>query len=230
MIVRDLGDAWQVVMQTDHADLSAAFARAWATPLAPSLVDRHRAPRRRLGGLGAVAARRRRRQAGRLSRRRRPRASRLLPGRDRRDHRGGRRTPACSSRCTAPGSTGSATAWTPRSGSRAPRRCRAMSTRSSRSRRRSSAASRASRWEDYELLQLFDRLSLYFCMRDGGARRPSCRATGSSRSRRGTCGCRRTRSAAGAAGFSLLRRVIPKNGRADVLGTPPERVEISVEP
>ena len=44
MIVRDLGDAWQVVLQTDHADLSAAFARAWATPLAPSLVvatERH---------------------------------------------------------------------------------------------------------------------------------------------------------------------------------------------
>src|SRR2546421_10704362 len=31
-------------MQTDHADLSAAFARAWATPLSPSLVvaaERH---------------------------------------------------------------------------------------------------------------------------------------------------------------------------------------------
>jgi hypothetical protein len=44
MIVRDLGDAWQVVLQTDHADLSAAFARAWRTPLSPSLVvaaERH---------------------------------------------------------------------------------------------------------------------------------------------------------------------------------------------
>ena len=30
MIVRDLGDAWQVVMQTDHAELSRDFARAWA--------------------------------------------------------------------------------------------------------------------------------------------------------------------------------------------------------
>ena len=30
MIVRDLGDAWQVVLQTDHADLAAGFARAWA--------------------------------------------------------------------------------------------------------------------------------------------------------------------------------------------------------
>jgi len=30
MIVRDRGDSWQVVLQTDHADLSAALARAWA--------------------------------------------------------------------------------------------------------------------------------------------------------------------------------------------------------
>src|SRR5215210_3795849 len=29
MIVRDLGEAWQVVLQTDHADLSAGFAEAW---------------------------------------------------------------------------------------------------------------------------------------------------------------------------------------------------------
>jgi hypothetical protein len=29
VIVRDLGDAWQVVLQPDHADLSAQFARAW---------------------------------------------------------------------------------------------------------------------------------------------------------------------------------------------------------
>jgi hypothetical protein len=30
VIVRDAGNAWQVVLQTDHADLSAGFARAWA--------------------------------------------------------------------------------------------------------------------------------------------------------------------------------------------------------
>lgn len=30
MIVRDLGDAWQVVLQTDHADLSGAIADTWA--------------------------------------------------------------------------------------------------------------------------------------------------------------------------------------------------------
>lgn len=46
MIVRDAGDAWQVVLQTDHADLSGAFARAWKEqgPRHPSLViaaERH---------------------------------------------------------------------------------------------------------------------------------------------------------------------------------------------
>ena len=44
MIVRDLGDAWQVVLQTDHADLSAAFADAWADEVSPSLAlvaERH---------------------------------------------------------------------------------------------------------------------------------------------------------------------------------------------
>ena len=29
MIVRDAGDGWQVVLQPDHADLAAQFARAW---------------------------------------------------------------------------------------------------------------------------------------------------------------------------------------------------------
>jgi len=29
MLVRDAGEAWQIVLQTDHADLSSQFARAW---------------------------------------------------------------------------------------------------------------------------------------------------------------------------------------------------------
>ncbi len=29
MIVRDAGDAWQIVLQPDHADLAAQFARSW---------------------------------------------------------------------------------------------------------------------------------------------------------------------------------------------------------
>ena len=46
MIVRDRGDSWQLVLQPDHADLAAQFARAWGnedgfaapTPLAPVVV------------------------------------------------------------------------------------------------------------------------------------------------------------------------------------------------
>ncbi len=32
MLVRDAGDAWQIVLQTDHADLSAQLAAAWGGP------------------------------------------------------------------------------------------------------------------------------------------------------------------------------------------------------
>ncbi|HXE45597.1 MAG TPA: DUF3891 family protein [Conexibacter sp.] len=32
MLVRDAGDAWQVVLQTDHADLSGQLAAAWGGP------------------------------------------------------------------------------------------------------------------------------------------------------------------------------------------------------
>jgi hypothetical protein len=44
VIVRDLASSWQVVLQTDHADLSAAFAHAWAEPVSDSLAlvaERH---------------------------------------------------------------------------------------------------------------------------------------------------------------------------------------------
>jgi hypothetical protein len=86
------------------------------------------------------------------------------------------------------------------------------------------------RWRDYELLQFYDRFSLYFCMRDveGGeaaevqgyrfepvapwhvllepypfVERP--------------------------ARFSLLRRVVPKGRAGDLLTIEPERVEITVD-
>ncbi|HMJ02895.1 MAG TPA: DUF3891 family protein, partial [Conexibacter sp.] len=32
MLVRDAGDAWQIVLQTDHADLSGQLAAAWGGP------------------------------------------------------------------------------------------------------------------------------------------------------------------------------------------------------
>ena len=30
MIVRDQGESWQIVLQTDHADLAGALSEAWA--------------------------------------------------------------------------------------------------------------------------------------------------------------------------------------------------------
>jgi hypothetical protein len=88
------------------------------------------------------------------------------------------------------------------------------------------------RWHDYELLQLYDRLSLYFCMRDvegDGAEpvelqgytlellapwrvRMSPYPFGDSPSR-----------------FELVRRVMPKAAHAEVLATPVERVAIAIE-
>ena len=87
------------------------------------------------------------------------------------------------------------------------------------------------RWGDYELLQLYDRLSLYFCMRDV--------EIGESAELQG----HRLEPVApwqvrlspyplrdGATQFSLVRRVIPKNGPAEVLAASPERLSITIEP
>jgi uncharacterized protein DUF3891 len=44
VIVRDLGERWQIVLQTDHADLAAAFARRWSAPVSAPLelvAERH---------------------------------------------------------------------------------------------------------------------------------------------------------------------------------------------
>jgi hypothetical protein len=83
---------------------------------------------------------------------------------------------------------------------------------------------------DYELLQLFDRLSLYFCMRDveageqadiqGYAMEP----VGPWRVR-----MRPYPFAESPARFALVRRILPRSGTVDVLSTPPERVAISLQ-
>jgi hypothetical protein len=83
------------------------------------------------------------------------------------------------------------------------------------------------RRRDYELLQLFDRLSLYFCMREGEpAELQGYRLE--------PLGAWRIRMAPypfgeSPARFSLLRRVLAKDGPLDVLGAQPERVEIAIE-
>jgi hypothetical protein len=226
VIVRDLGDSWQVVMQTDHADLSAAFARAWATPLKPSLVtatERHddgwavweQSPRvedgKPVGFLdvdvrahlafyraGIAAITEEDEDAGLLV---------SMHGAGIYRQRYGLDTALGLSRAAEV--QGEVDAFVAEQEAKF-------------------GGKPGERWDDYELLQLFDRLSLYFCMRDGeeaelqGYRlepvapwhvRLSPYPFGES-----------------ADGFSLLRRVIPKDGRADVLGTAPERVRITVEP
>jgi hypothetical protein len=87
------------------------------------------------------------------------------------------------------------------------------------------------RWRDYELLQLYDRLSLYFCLRDVD-RGEEVELQGY---RLEPVGPWRVRMqpfpfADGPAGFSLARRLVPKDGRRDVLALPVERAELTIQP
>jgi hypothetical protein len=80
---------------------------------------------------------------------------------------------------------------------------------------------------DYELLQLFDRLSLYFCMRDGdeaelqGYRLEPIAPWHMRLAPFPFEEC--------PAFFSLARRTIPKGSRADLLSTVPEQIAITIE-
>lgn len=228
MIVRDLGDAWQVVMQTDHADLSAAFARAWATPLPPSLViatERHddgwavweQSPRVDADGkpvnflevdirshlafyrAGIAAITEEDADAGLLVSMHGAGIYRQRYGLD-------------------PG-LGLARAAEEQE----------LVDAFVAEQEAKFGGSIAGRQEDYELLQLFDRLSLYFCMRDPGVEEAEVQ------------GYRIVPAAPWHVRLdpypfgddplhaSLVRRVIPKRGGAAVLGTRPERVQVIVE-
>jgi hypothetical protein len=82
---------------------------------------------------------------------------------------------------------------------------------------------------DYELLQLFDRLSLYFCMRDveGGE---EAEVQGYRLEPVAPWHVRMTPFPfeAEPARFTLLRRLIPRNGKPEILATPPQGVEITI--
>ncbi len=114
--------------------------------------------------------------------------------------------------------------------SRARRRCRKRSMRSSPSRRRSSAGDPGEHHAEYALLQLYDRLSLYFCMRDVEAGEPA-ELQGYALEPVAPWHVRISPYpfVESPARFSLLRRVLPKAGTVDVLGTPPERTAITFE-
>jgi Protein of unknown function (DUF3891) len=91
-------------------------------------------------------------------------------------------------------------------------------------------AAEEERWHDFGLLELYDRLSLYFCMKDVEAGE----AAELQGYRLEPVAPWRVRIdpfpfAESPAQFSLLRRLVPKNGRPDVLAAEPARVELTLE-
>jgi Protein of unknown function (DUF3891) len=231
MIVRDAGAAWQVVLQTDHADLSGAFARAWTAPgpRHDSLVvaaERHddgwavweRAPRVDESGkpvnfldvdvrshlafyrAGIAAITEQDADAGLLVAMHGAGIYRQRYGLD-------------------PG---------------------LGLTRAAELQREVDAfvaeqeakfgGDPGDRREDYALLQVYDRLSLYFCMRDVEAGE-AAEFQGYRLEPVAPWHVRLSPYpfAESPAGFSLVRRLMPKTASAGVLGTAPERVAITFE-
>jgi Protein of unknown function (DUF3891) len=226
MIVRDLDDAWQVVLQTDHADLSAGFARAWRAPLPASLViaaERHddgwavweQAPRVDADGkpvnflevdvrshlafyrAGIAAITEQDEDAGLLVSMHGAGIYRQRYGLD-----------------PGMGLARAAEAQDEVDAFVAEQEAKF-------------GGEPGDRRGDYELLQLFDRLSLYFCMR-------GCEAFELQGYELEPVAPWHIRLApfpfAGSpTRFSLVRRVLPKEGAADVLAAPPETTEITIE-
>jgi hypothetical protein len=226
MIVRDLGDAWQVVLQTDHADLSVAFARAWRTPLSPSLVvaaERHddgwavweQAPRVDADGkpvtflevdirshlafyrAGIAAITEQDEDAGLLVSMHGAGIYRQRYGLD-----------AGLGLARAAEAQDEVDAFVAEQEAKF-------------------GGEPGDRRGDYELLQLFDRLSLYFCMREG----EEAELQGYRLEPIAPWSVRLTPFPfeEGPALFSLTRRTIPKGSRVDLLSATPEQTAITVE-
>jgi len=240
MIVRDRGDGWQVVLQIDHADLSGAFARAWA--------DRGK----RHGSLAVAAARH---DDGWAVWERAPivdengKPVNFLDVNVRSHlafYRAG--IAAITEQDPYAGllvSMHGAGIYRQRYGrdpalglSRAAEEQElvdgfvAEQEAGFVDRVTDAGVSEEERWRDYELLQLYDRLSLYFCMRD--AEQPHGDVVDLQGYRLELLAPWRVRMEPFPFGdrparFELVRRVLPKNGASGVLATPPERVEITVE-
>ena len=229
MIVRDLGDAWQVVLQTDHADLSAAFARAWKSPLPPSLVT---ATERHDDGWAVWE------QSPRVDADGRPVNFLAV---DIRSHLAFYRAGIAAITEEDP----EAGLLVSMHGAGIYRQRYGLDPELGLSRAAEAEAeieafvaeqeakfggSPGDRQEDYELLQLFDRLSLYFCLRDleGGE---AAELQGYTLEPVGPWRVKLDPYPfAGSPGsFSLLRRVIAKNGSVDVLAAPPQETAITID-
>jgi hypothetical protein len=238
MIVRDRGGDWQVVLQTDHADLSAGFARVWAErgPRHDSLTlatERHddgwavweQAPKVDAEGKPVdflevhvpahlafyraciVAVTEQDPYAGLMISMHGTGIYRQRYGRD----------PGLP-RSWAPGVEELVDAFVAEQEAGQEERVAQLGVPDEE------------RWRNYELLQLYDRLSLYFCMRDVEAGEAG-EVQGYELEPLGPWRVGMTPFPFGErpARFSLLRRVVPKNGRPDILGTPTELVEITIE-
>jgi hypothetical protein len=230
MIVRDIGDAWQVVMQTDHADLAGAFAEAWR--------DRGRRHE-------SVAIAARRHDDGWAVWERAPRSDEngkpvSFLDVDVRSHLAFYRAgiAAVTEHDPYAGllvSMHGAGIYRQRYGldpglslTRAPEvqdQVEAFVAEQEAKFGGDPGEHRA----DYDLLQLYDRLSLYFCMRDVEAGE-TAELQGYRLEPEAPWDVRIAPYPFGEspARFSLVRRMIPKGASIDVHGTAPERVAITV--
>ena len=231
MIVRDIGDAWQVVMQTDHADLSGAFAEAWR--------DRGRQHE-------SVAIAARRHDDGWAVWERAPRCDEngkpvSFLDVDVRSHLAFYRAgiAAVTEHDPYAGllvSMHGAGIYRQRYGldpglslTRAPEVQDEVEAFVDEQEAKFGGKPGEHR-ADYDLLQLYDRLSLYFCMRDVEAGQ-AAELQGYRLEAVQPWHVRITPYPFGEspARFSLVRRLIPKGTPTDVLGTASERVAITVE-
>jgi Protein of unknown function (DUF3891) len=231
VIVRDLGDAWQVVLQTDHADLAGQFANSWSDSAAATESLK-------------IAARRH--DDGWAVWERAPRVD--VDGKpvnfldvDVRSHLAFYRAGIAAITEHDPQSgllvsMHGAGIYRQRYGldpglglSRAPEAQEEIEAFVAEQEAKFGGEPGAHR-RDYELLQLFDRLSLYFCMRDVESGEVA-EVQGYSLEPVGPWHVRISPYPFGAAQaeFSLLRRVLPKAGVQDILSATPERVAITVE-
>jgi hypothetical protein len=231
MIVRDAGDAWQVVLQTDHADLSGAFARAWAEqgPRHESLVI---AAERHDDGWAVWE------QAPRVDGDGKP--VNFLDV-DVRSHLAFYRAGIAAIAEQDPDAgllvaMHGAGIYRQRYGldpslalSRAPE-VQELVDAFVAEQEATFGGGPGDREGDYALLQLYDRLSLYFCMRDVEAGE----AAELQHYRLEPLGPWRVQLspypfAESPARFSLLRRLVPKGSTGDVLVVAPQRTEITFE-
>jgi Protein of unknown function (DUF3891) len=229
VIVRDLGDAWQVVLQTDHADLSGGFARAWRTPVSESLVI---AAERHDDGWAVWE------QAPRVDREGKP--INFLEV-DIRSHLAFYRAgiAAITEQDADAGllvSMHGAGIYRQRYGlDPALGLARAAEAKDEveafvAEQEAKFGGEPGKRRDDYELLQLFDRLSLYFCMRDVVAGE----AAELQGYRLEPVEPWRVRLdpfpfANSPAHFSLIRRILPKDDSSDVLGATLQETAIAIE-